>query len=254
MSLTRIDCAFLAPAAWAEMSACVALNPSVKPGSLVFAGAEAARQGISAQVACKLALEHFVSAVLDEAEKLAPQATGEEDKSTLVLEAAFKNANTSVYSFGHRLAAGGRMAAAVLGLVINETVCAVGRAGPGTAYLFRAGELYPFFERRNLAEGQAAEERLIGAHSIVAVELASVPIQAGDLLVALARTPTTEAEIQLAVLLAEVEAEQPARTSLIVEPQLKRMVARLFGDPEALSFGVLARVGPEAIYLQHVAD
>lgn len=249
MSLTRIDCVFLAPPAWQDLSACVALNPSAKPGSLVFAGAEAAREGISAQVACKLALEHFIAAVLDESE-CPPPPLVDEDKGSLVLEAAFKNANTSVYSFGHRLAAGGRMAASVLGLIINETVCAAGRAGLGTAYLFRNGELYPFFERQSRPEGQAASERLIGAHSIVAVELASVPIEAGDLLVAFSQTPAIEAEAQLAVLMAEIEAEQPLKASLLVESQLRRIVARIFGKPDALSFSALARLGPEAIYLE----
>ena len=57
-----------------------------------------------------------------------------------------KNANESVYSFGHKLAAGGRMASSLLGIVIEENTIAAGRVGAGSAYLYREGDLFSFFE------------------------------------------------------------------------------------------------------------
>src|SRR5436190_1494747 len=66
MSLTHIDCfIFRGNGAPSDSSSFVAVNPRHVPGSLVVANALAARESISSQVACKLALEHFLDGVLD---------------------------------------------------------------------------------------------------------------------------------------------------------------------------------------------
>lgn len=248
MSITRIDCQFYRYEYAGERSGYVALNPSRRPGSLVFAGSSAAREGISSQVASKLSREHFISAVLDYfgANRSAAATRDEEDISLEVLEAAFRNANTSVYNFGHKLAAGGRMAASLLGLVVERKIVAAGRVGPGSAYLYRGGELFPFFEARDFGNDEAALERLIGAHSIVSVELASVPITEDDIIVAFSTVLDSDTEQQLTVLLAE----EPIKPEVsLVEYHMRRLIPRLFGEPEDLMFAMVARVGPEAIYL-----
>jgi hypothetical protein len=254
MSLTRIDCQFYRHENAGEKSGYVALNPSKSPGSLVFAGSSAAREGISSHVASKLSREHFVSAVLDYFnEEKGKLGTGgqEDDISVDVLEAAFRNANTSVYNFGHKLAAGGRMSAALLGLVVEGQTVAAGRVGPGSAYLYRGGELFPFFEQRAFGNDDAAIERLIGAHSIVSVEVASVPVCEDDIIVAFSSVLDSESELQLNVLLAE-EVDNP-KTSL-VEYYLKRIIPRIFGESEEPLFALVARVGPRAVFLGNAVE
>lgn len=249
MSITRIDCQFHRYDLAGERSGYVALNPSRRPGSLVFAGSCAAREGISSQVASKLSREHFISAVLDyfaSSKGAVAESRDEEDISLEVLEAAFRNANTSVYNFGHKLAAGGRMAASLLGLVIERKIVAAGRVGPGSAYLYRGGELFPFFESRPFGHDDASLERLIGAHSIVSVELASVPVAEDDIIVAFSSVLDSDSEQQLTVLLAE---EPIVPEISLVDYHMRRILPRLFGEPDELMFAMVARVGPEAIYL-----
>ncbi|MBX7143081.1 MAG: protein phosphatase 2C domain-containing protein [Oligoflexia bacterium] len=249
MPITRIDCSFLCPQERADYATCVMLNPSAEPGSLVFAGSVAARESIGAQVACKLALEHFVEGVLDffTRRRVEQGALSLEALSTAVLENAFKSANTSVYAFGHRLAAAGRMAASLLGLVVQDTTVAAGRVGPGAVYLFRDGELFPFFEERQFSNRDIESERLIGAHSIVSVELSSISIAPRDVLFAISEPLSKDQELQLAVLLAELQSLES--TAATVEDYSRRVSKRLFGVERSFDFQLLALAGPEAVLL-----
>ena len=245
MTITRIDCQFFRSPGGGERAHYAALNPSRQPGSLVFAGSYAAREGISSQVAGKLALEHFVSAVLDYCQT----KEGEDldaDIPLEVLEAAFRNANSSVYTFGHKLAAGGRMAASLLGIVIEQRTVAAGRVGANSAYLFRGGELFPFFEPRTFGHDEASLEKLIGAHSIVSVELAAVPIQEDDFVVAFSEVLDSDTELQLNTILSE----EPLRRDVsLADYYMQRVLSRLFPESEEPKFAMLAHVGPNAIYL-----
>lgn len=246
--MTRIDCQFHRPPDIGERANYVALNPARRPGSLVYAASYAAREGLSSHVAAKLSLEHFTAAVLDYYAGLAPNAPGSKTQaiSLEVLESAFRNANTSVYNFGHKLAAGGRMAACLLGIVIDRHIVAAGRVGASSAYLFRAGELFPFFEARSFSGDEAASEKLIGAHSIVSVELASVPVQENDCVLAFSTILDSDTELQLSTILSE-DPLRPGQAP--ADYYMRRILTRLFADPAELLFAMCARIGPEAIYL-----
>lgn len=240
MALTRIDCSiFRGPGASIDTSAYTVLNPSKKPGSLVVACSAAVREGIGSQVACKLSLEHFVGGVLGFFDKRTEKTHGAEgtELSVEVLEAAFKNANSSVYEFGHKLAAGGRMAACLLGVVVQGDVVAAGRAGGGTAYLYRAGELFPFFERRN----DIKEDSLVGSNSLVTVELASVPIEESDKILMFSKALDEVAEERLI----EVLRDSPREYSAIVD----NVVNAVFRTGTDVTFAMSAQIGPNAIYL-----
>src|SRR4051794_26630480 len=99
--LSRIDChIFRGAEASIDTSSYIALNPTRKPGSLLIAASTAVRESIGSQVACRLALEHFVNGVLSffEDGRHANQtgSDGVQDEiSQEILEAAFKNANAS---------------------------------------------------------------------------------------------------------------------------------------------------------------
>ena len=246
MALTRIDCHFFRGAlANSDTSSFVGINPDKKAGSLVVAGACAVREGIGSQVACKLSLEHFLDGVLnyfDERELI-----GEEDVppevSLQVLEAAFRDANSAVYDFGLKLAAGGRMSASLLGLVVEDSVVAAARVGRGSAFLLRGGEIFPFFE------GAGGDRRVddpalglfIGAQSLVSVELASVPLQSGDVLL-LFSEDIDEAGAR--------EIVQASPNIDFIAPTASEEVSRAaISDPDKLAFGISALVGPDAIYL-----
>jgi hypothetical protein len=259
MSLTHIDCyIYRGQEASLDNSSFVAVNPRHAPGSLVVASAQATRESISSQVACKLALEHFLTGVLDfyngssdkfgnpiqnksngelNAEMLAPKP----EISLEVLEAAFKNANSSVYSFGHKLAAGGRMSASLLGMVLDEDLLAVGKVGPGSVYLFRQGELFPFFENSKEKQSDISHESLIGAHSLVSVELASVPAEESDAIIMLSKQLDTHQEEKLAEVLLFAGTTH-ANISTIISK-------KVFGDIEKLPLTFVANLGPETIYL-----
>ena len=241
MSLTRIDCQIFRPdKAQGDLSSYVALNPSGMPGSFVVANAHAARAGIGAQVACKLSLEHFVNGVLD-------YFTGEigvpeGEISLAVLESAFKKANSSVYEFGHKLAAGGRLSASMLGIVVEDSSIAAGRVGPCSAYLYREKELFPFFETLNPED--ISEDDFVGAKSLVTVELASVPVQEGDRLFAFSSMLSELNERKLSKFAENMDLER--------EGECESCVETVFGDSPPESFSLVAEIGPDTIYLSEV--
>jgi serine/threonine protein phosphatase PrpC len=238
MSLTRIDCALLGgPVPGTDTSACVAVSPARLPGTLMFAGSSAARHSLGGQVAFKLGLEHFLEAGLEFFDKggraAAPDDPSEE--TLQMLESAFRRANNSVYQFGHRLAAGGRLAASLLGIVIERDFVAAGRVGEGSAYLFRRGELFPFFE---LPKG---DEQYIGSNSVVSVELASVPLEQHDRVLVFSRALTQGEEAEMVRGLSG--ARHPGDLARLSDGVVPNLV-----------WGLGAQLGPQTIYLTQVAS
>jgi hypothetical protein len=244
MSLTHINYnIFRGAGATTDTSSYVALNPRTKPGSLVLGVSIAAKESISSQVACKLGLEHFTDGVLDYYEAKDPQ--GRLFPISLeVLEVAFKKANSSVYQFAHKLAAGGRMASSLLGVVLEDKIIAAGKVGPGNVYLLRGGELFPFFETRKKdaqMPDEVAHESLIGAHSFVAVELASIPVEQGDGILIFPFPVSREQELEMQKLLREKGTKEDNTAAFICK--------HVFPDVYRIPFSACASLGPETIYL-----
>lgn len=253
MSLTHIDCnIYRGQNASNDTSSYVAINPRRVAGSLVLGVSIAAKESISSQVACKLGLEHFINGVLDyydvKAESEQFLTAGEiEQLSPIgleVLEAAFKKANSSVYQFAHKLAAGGRMSSSLLGVVLENKIIAAGKVGPGNVYLYRDRELFPFFEVRKPGDpvpNEVTHEGLVGAHSFVSVELASIPVEEGDgiLIFPFDVTPGQQQELQK--LLADDAAHKENPAAFICK--------HIFPDVSKIPFSACASVGPETIYL-----
>lgn len=249
MSLTKIDC-FLHRGRGADLdtSSYVALNPCQKPGSLVLAGASAARGNIGGQVACRLSLEHFVDGVFQYfLEHVNSNGNGTAstadsvEPSVEILESAFKRANSSVYNFGHQLAAGGRMAASLIGLVIERDIIAAGKVGTGHACLYRADEIFPFFD---LADDAAAtgKEGYVGENSLVSVELASVPSCEQDLVLLFSASLAAEQLQRMKLVLTELSSEPFVSCNEIGQ--------RLIPIVDDMAFFSVARIGPETIYLK----
>ncbi len=246
MACTHLDChTFRGANALLDTSSFVSFNPHCSPGNLVIAGARAVKQSIGSQVACKLSLEHFVEGILDYfSGNFSDEDFVEAEPSLRALEAAFKRANKSVYSFGHSLAAGGRMAAAFIGLVLEEETIASGRVGNGSAYLYRAGELFPFFDSADEAT-QEHQEGYLGTQSLVSVELASVAIEPGDVLYVFSQELSESEEAELISLSQDMDFNSPGNP-------ISEICRFLFDSPDDVAFATLTRVGPETIYLDNV--
>ena len=248
MALTHINCHYVADSGAGQGAAAfVALTPMGHPGTIVAAGSTALRENIGSQVACKLAIEHFVESILDDftaRDKKAPVPADDHDKSVDVLEAAFRRANSSVYSFGHKLAAGGRMAASLMGVVLADRAVAAARVGEGCVYLLRHGEMFPFFEvKPPAAVAEQAQEQLVGAHSLVSVEVASVPLEADDLIVILSRTPSQNEERRLPIVGRNLDLSGGENVAETIS-------RRVFESGDPIRFALVVHVGPEVIYLQ----
>jgi len=270
MPITHLDLSFYrSPELGAEAASYVAFNPRRVPGSLVMAGSCAVRDSIGSQVACKLALQYFVEGVMRCFEGGTPKdgltvqgnrdtdADNADEASLKVLEEAFKNANNSVYNFGHQLAAGGRMAASLLGLVIEGDMIAVGRVGEGSAYLGRFGELFPFFEAREVQSPAQLLDAFVGSHSMVSVELASVAPSEADILFVCSRVLDQFKERELASLLHKLEWEDERKTFGLGGSQAVRrsnlcahLIRQLFPAGEEIAYAMVVLLGPDTIFLK----
>jgi hypothetical protein len=269
MALTRIDSSlYRGRKAADDASSYVSLNPLARPSQLVFAGATAIRSGLGSQVAYRLALDYFMKGVESHYVKLpAQELSSRSDESVVsVIEDAFRSANSSVYSFGHKLAAGGRMSASLLGLVIESGRLSTGRVGYGSVYLFRKKQLFPFFEHPERDEstkvGDAAEfpdeatmrqRAFVGSNSIVDVELASVVLEPGDVLCVFSRPLTSLNETLLFECLETLHGEGfPDDFEGGVSEVAERICNDVFTEPESLSFAAIISVGPDVIYCDQV--
>ncbi len=248
MSITRIDCHFINSSTFLEgSSSFVTLNPLIEPGTVVAAGSSVSSHNIGSQVACRLAIQHFTEGVLDVFD--ASQSWPDEERRSLaldVLERSFKRANSSIYSFGHKLAAGGRLATSLIGLVISQGMVATARAGSGSAFLLRDGEFHPFFERegtQNLPTGHTAASSQVGANSLVTVELASIAMMERDYVLLFSNTPT-ELELKRMTVIASGLDSEPNPAEVLVR--------RVFNEERIPNFAFLIKIGPESIYLRHV--
>jgi serine/threonine protein phosphatase PrpC len=265
MSLTRLDCdIFRGRDVIADASSYVAVNPLGKPAQLVFAGSTAVMQGLGSQVAYRLAIEHFVRGVETHYKDSSVRAAHPVDEDTVVqlLEDAFRTANSSVYGFGHKLAAGGRMAASLLALAIEEGRLATARVGLGSVYLFRDNQLFPFFSSEGIDRSVVGDveefptdlnvqrQAFVGSNSIIDVEIASVTLGPGDIVCAFSRSLTALNET---LLFQHLETLLQEGFPEVQPPDLaERLCVEVFTEPDTLSFCCVAAVGPEVIYCSKV--
>ena len=256
--LTHIDCdLFRGEESESLNSSYIAVNPLGAPAKIAFAGSAAARANLGGQVAFKLALEHFLAGVESYygGDSLKPNSSA---GALNALEHAFKNANSKVYEFGHKLAAGGRMAASMVGLVLDSGYVAAGRVGLGSAYLVRKGKVFPFFAPAPegvvefddygecLTPPLAKGFSFLGSNSLIDVELASAPLEGNDVAFVFSR-PLSAANETLLIETAEALFRYPEQQPDNLAAEVARQI---FRDMQAVSFVVALKVGPEAVYLK----
>ena len=130
-----------------------------------------------------------------------------------------------------------------MGISIVDGTVAAGKAGDGAAFLVRGSEMYPFFERKS-DEGLTAhqqQEQLVGAHSLVSVELSSVPLEPGDLVLCFSQSLEPAAERRLSALVAAGS----FRETRIIDAVL----GKLWGRKRWPSYALLLKIGPKSLYL-----
>lgn len=232
---------FRGPERSLDSSNYVFFNPIGKPGCTVMAGSSAAHNSLGSQVACRLALEHFSQALLDYFSRHDPTQQ-QDDCSVAAIENAFREANQSVYRFGHSLAAGGRLAAVFMSLVYIPTAdggasFCVGRVGNGAAYLLRDGSLFPFFEGGPEGENQESENYL-GTNSLVSVDIANVPVEPGDRVFLFSEPLSLLAVSDLEGLVSEPHV-----------PSMSELSKVLFDEPAQVGFSFSLQVGAHTVFL-----
>lgn len=247
MTLTRIDCDLQYGNQITQgTSGFVAFNPSIKPGSFVVAGTLAMVDSLGSQVACKLGIEHFVNSVLGYFER-SDETNSARERGLGAVEIGFKGANDSVYEFGHRLAAGGRLAASMISLIVEDSTASAGRVGEGGAYLIRRGELFGFFGPTKKSNSGILDG-LVGTQAKVSVEIASVPIEESDIILVFSQSFEVEDEKKL-IPIAKRSINQSLNAGLINADgsSCKNLCKQLAITP---AFAMVAWVGPDTIYLQ----
>lgn len=172
MSLTKINCFTYNNSLTSKLSSSVMLDPLKKPGSFVMALSSPATSSLGAKVATKLALDNFIDGVLGFCEKI--KDFDDAKLSHEIVAQGFKNANRSVYDFGHKLSAGGRMKAYLTSLAVVNGVVSVAKVGGGGVYLYRDKKIYSFFDEENSALDN------VGENSRVSVEFSDIDLEEGD--------------------------------------------------------------------------
>lgn len=246
MSLTKVDCVIAeSPLPHDPGELFSVLNPIARPGCIVAGFVKAISHTVSGQIASRLALEHYLDSTSQFlTQKRTALLSGERD--TIILEAlerAFREANRSVYDFGHKLAAGGRMGASLLGLILYDSFIAVGKSDIGSVYIVRSGEVVPFFvEESNLDGNTSLTRNLVGANSLVNIELSSLPLEPNDQVIAFARTVLPKEEAKLVDC---VRAGFLDSTSA-----MKFLSSQVFSANVETPATVIINLGPEGIYLE----
>ncbi len=123
---------------------------------------------------------------------------------------------------------------------------AVGRVGYGSAYLVRGGESFPFFDppaHDALAKGRGV---FIGSNSLVPVELASVPIEEGDSVLMFSDFIDAEKERGIGMFLSDYDWSEGMACQDLCQ--------YLFPEMVDLSFAMVARMGPDTIYLSEIIN
>ena len=240
----------------AEQSSFLSVNPTKMAGTALFVGTCAERAALGGQVASKLALQHFLNGAHDSLDEPSTNKSIS-DSSLAALEAAFRTANAAVYEFGHKLSAGGRMAASLISVFVRGDFIATGRVGKGVAYLARNGEVFPFFSKRLPDQ----EVITVGSNSIVSVELASVPAQAGDIVLVFSDPIPVEEESELGYMVSlllpkfdqlDEDGNLNARgkgSGKLDGKACERLTQQLFGE-KGPAFASIIALGPEVTFLE----
>ena len=202
------------------------------------------RNSITAQIAVKMALDAALERALEttSAESDLPLASN-------VVRESFKEANSRVYQYGHRMGAGGSMGATGMIASYADSRFTMGRVGDYEGYLIRGGGFLPLFERAEKDIPKAGvRSRYIGANAQVLVDLASLEVLSGDL-VAFTNLPLTNetSEVFREALDKSLPLTERATTAV-------KRVSALVGAADHQPILALLQIGRPTIVLREVVE
>lgn len=205
---------------------------------------EGVRGTITSQIAVKMAFDAALERSLDPTlgKTTSPLASA-------VVREAFKEANARVYQYGHRMGAGGTMAASGVLAALADGRFTVGRVGSYEGFLFRAGAITPLFEPAEAQPRPTAGvlTRFIGANAQILVDLASLEVRDEDIIVFTTATLDSAALRICEELLGSSLPLASKGTRLLRDLQVKQDAAR----PQILA---LLQVGRPTIVLREVIE
>lgn len=134
------------------------------------------------------------------------------------------------------------MSAHLMSLVLEGEVASAARIGTGGVYLCREGRAFPFFDPGSRSSTDIHPEGLVGAHSLVSVELSTIQVREYDTLLFVAGTLNDEQEARLSYTIDHV-LEHSVRPSAA-------LARTLFSRREEPPFTMIMKLGQEIIELQ----
>lgn len=145
---------------------------------LIISFFEGIGPGITSKIAVRLAAEAVTErlAVADVEISSGPVAC------SALVQAALRQANDRVYEYGHRMAASGQVAALGYLAACDGDTVSIGRIGPFESWIWRQGRLTRFHEKIPKERDMPVLQRAIGLHSRILVDLSSVNVREGDMI------------------------------------------------------------------------
>ncbi|MCB0323524.1 MAG: hypothetical protein KDD69_08120 [Bdellovibrionales bacterium] len=168
------------------------LSLGTEKSPLLAAAVEGVKGSITSQIAVQMSIRAIVEAATAHVETLPQVRRAEGALATDIIRSAFKEANRQVYEYAHKMRAGGRIAATGFVSVYDGRRFSVARVGGFESYIWRQGAFSPLYEPQQ-ATAQTTPgilQRFIGANSQILVDLASVVVQEGDVLVVTSLPPS----------------------------------------------------------------
>lgn len=133
-------------------------------------------RNLSCQLASKLALEKYTEFLFNSVRRY--RFHKEEERDPLILEDVFLQTNDYIYRFAHKLAAGGKTSASLVGLLWGPHAISVARAASGSVFLVRDEQLFSFFDDTMSAHDLA----YLGVIHNPVLDFSSVRAKRGDLI------------------------------------------------------------------------
>lgn len=237
MSLTRIDC--LTYSSNSKQGFCeVIFNPLMIPGCAVMALSSPATSALGSQVATQLALQYFVEGINDfcgaNVENIKKSS---KNLSHDIVASGLKNANRSVYDFGHKLSAGGRMKAFLTTLAISNNVASVAKVGGGDVYLYRQKHLYSFFDDSQKEENSSN----VGQNSIISVQFSDIDLEKNDKLL-LFPYSLSEKEIEICEKFIN-------KADFLNQVIFDKLISKILKENEKIKTSMLVQIGEDSIFL-----
>ncbi len=142
---------------------------------------EGARGSLTSQIAAQMSASSALAGVLSSLEA----APTEDDvpRATAIVRRGIKSANADVYSYAHKMGAGGKVGATGFLSCFAGSRCSIARVGSYGVYACREGRVLELFEAgpaRSESGQDGVLQRFIGANAQVLVDLISLELASED--------------------------------------------------------------------------